>query len=118
MGHIGDDSIIRSFRSSVPEIITNDTPVAGKQATMSLVIANDADPTQQFVELVEVQDSDGVTVFLAWQGDTLNPNSQTQIGISWIPERLGDYAARTFAISNFDNPQVLSQVSESNFTIE
>ncbi|MGI0049831.1 MAG: hypothetical protein ACREAW_09850 [Nitrososphaera sp.] len=67
MGHIGDDSVIGSFRSSVPEIITNGTPAAGKQATLSLVIANDVDHTQQFVELVEVRDSDGVTVFLAWQ---------------------------------------------------
>lgn len=109
---------IDSFRSSVPEIAANGTPAAGKQATLSLVITNDADRTQQFVELVEVRDSDGVTVFLAWQSGTLDPNSQTQIGVSWIPERPGDYTARTFAISNFDNPQVLSPVSESDFTIE
>ena len=109
---------IESLRSSAPEISTNGTPAAGKQATLSLVITNDGDHTQQFVELVEVRDSDGVTVFLAWQSGTLDPNGQTQIGISWIPERPGDYAARTFAISNFDNPQVLSQVSESDFTVE
>jgi hypothetical protein len=109
---------IESFRSSVPEIAANGAPTAGKQATLSLVVTNDADHAQQFVELVEVRDSSGVTVFLAWQSGTLDSNSQTQIGVSWIPERPGDYIARMFAISDFDNPQVLSQVSESDFTIE
>jgi hypothetical protein len=109
---------IGSLRSSVPEITANGVPAAGKQTMLSLVITNDADHMQQFVELVEVRDTDGVTIFLAWQSGTLGSNSHTQIGISWIPERPGDYAARTFAISNFDNPQVLSQVSESNFSIE
>jgi hypothetical protein len=108
---------IGSFRSSAPEIAANGAPAAGKQATLSSVITNDGDHSQQFVELVEVKDSSGVTVFLAWQSGALGPNSQTQIGVSWIPERPGDYNVRTFAISNFDNPQVLSQVSESDFKV-
>lgn len=70
------------IRSSIPEIVTDGTPAAGKQAVLSLVITNDADQPRPFVELVEVRDSNGVTVFAAWQSGILDLNSQKEIGVS------------------------------------
>ena len=107
-----------SFGSSVPGIITNNTPAVGKQMELSFVATSDADYTQPFVGLIEVRDHNGATVFLAWQGGILEPQSQIQIGVSWTPDRPGDYTARTFLISDFESPDVLSFVAESDFTIE
>lgn len=113
---------LNNLSLSTPEIITNGTPVAGKQAMLSTVITNNSDQLRSFVGLLEVRESDGVTVFLAWQSGILYPNSQTKIGVSWTPDRPGDYEVRTFAVSHLDlnlgSPHVLSEVEMLEFTVE
>ncbi|MEW6604170.1 MAG: hypothetical protein AB1351_05720 [Thermoproteota archaeon] len=64
-----------------------------------------------FVAIIEVRDEDGVTVYLEWQKGTLDPNSRAEIGISWIPERAGEYEIRTFLVSHLAEPQILTMVS-------
>jgi hypothetical protein len=103
---------------SIPTLGTNGTPATGKQATLSMTLTNPNNQPQPFVELLEVRDSSGVTVFLAWQSGMLEPLGQTDIGVTWTPDRPGHYEARTFAVSDLDNPQVLSMVTSSEFTIE
>jgi hypothetical protein len=56
--------------------------------------------------------SDNVSVNIAWQNGILTPRSNVSMGMSWIPEEAGDYALRTFLVSNLTNPQILSPVSE------
>lgn len=72
---------------------------------------------QSFVAIIEVRNSTGVTENLGWQSVVLEANGQTQIGISWIPTHGDNYEIRAFAISDFDNPEVLSPIRSSQVTI-
>jgi hypothetical protein len=89
----------------------------GQQAVLSTNIVNNNDESRPFVALVEVRDSSGITVFLAWQTGTLNPSGQAEVGLSWTPEEAGDYEVRTFVISDLANPQILSEVQTSDISV-
>jgi hypothetical protein len=89
----------------------------GQQVVLSTTIQNNANEEVPFVALVEVRDSDGITIFLAWQTGTLNANSDADIGLSWTPEEAGDYTVRTFVISDLASPEILSPVAESEITV-
>jgi hypothetical protein len=90
---------------------------AGQQVVLSTQIHNSNDGTQPFVAIVEVRDSNGVTVFLAWQTGTLNPSGQTEVGLSWTPNTSGQYTVRTFILSSLDAPTILSEVKQSNISV-
>ena len=68
-----------------------------------------------FVVFVEARDSNGVTQYLASQFGKLSGQiyDQTEIGSSWTPDSSGMFSLRTFAISDMENPMILSQVYES-----
>jgi hypothetical protein len=102
---------------SSPRVITNGAPAAGKQAMLSVEITNPNANPQPLVQLVEVRDTNGVTVFLAWQSMVVDPSGQTEIGVSWTPDRADSYQIRTFAVSGFENPRVLSTVQSTDVTI-
>jgi hypothetical protein len=91
--------------------------VEGQQVVLTTTINNNLDDDLPFVALIEVRDSSGITVYLAWQTGTLDAGDRTEVGLSWTPEDSGDYQVRTFVISNLNNPQVLSQVMTSNITV-
>jgi hypothetical protein len=104
---------------SVKDVTGNtlDEVSAGQQVVLSTTIVNNNAQSQPFVGIVEVRDSSGITVFLAWQTGTLNPSGQTEVGLSWTPDNAGEYTVRTFVISNLSNPQILSLVKESTITV-
>jgi hypothetical protein len=90
---------------------------AGQQVVLTTNVVNNQGAPQPFVALLEVRDSNGVTIFLAWQTGTLPANDQTQVGLSWTPEEPGNYEVRTFVISDLNNPRVLSLVATSDITV-
>ena len=94
-----------------------DDIVPGQQVVLSTTVQNNLDEDLPFTALIEVRDSSGITVFLAWQTGTLNADGRAEVGLSWTPDRSGDYQVRTFVDSNLNNPQVLSQVMTSNITV-
>jgi endonuclease YncB( thermonuclease family) len=61
---------------------------------------------QAFVYIVQVQDSAGYTVFLAWTSGTLQVNP-TPI-ISWQPEKIDSYVVQAFLWTSVDAPAPLS----------
>jgi len=90
---------------------------AGQQVVLTTAIENNNDSEVPFVAILEVRDSSGFTVFLAWQTGTLNPGGNADVGLSWTPEFSGEYLARTFVISNLQTPAVLSPVETSEITV-
>ena len=96
-----------------------DSPTAGDYLVVATLAKNNCVEDQPFVNIVEVRNSDGVTERLGWQtGVVKAPAGATQIGISWVPRAGGDYELRTFVISGFDDPQILSPIMTSTVTIE
>ncbi len=91
--------------------------LAGSQVVLSTTIKNNLDSSRTYAAIVEVRDSNGITVFLNWQEGTLQANSETGVGLSWTPDQPGTYTTRVFVLSGLTNPQVLSQTVTSTITV-
>lgn len=79
---------------------------------------NNHDQQVPFVMLFEVRDyRDDTTQYMAWQSGDPEPRGNATIGSVWSPTKQSDYQVRTFAISGFDNPQILSPVSDAEFFV-
>ena len=89
----------------------------GAQLGLSTTIENDGAEEQPFVALIEVRDSSGITVYLAWQSGSLEPAGSTMVEVSWTPEASGTYEVRTFAVSSLANAVVLSKVATASVEI-
>ncbi len=94
-----------------------DEVCSGTQAIVTTVLSNTVDDSLPFVQIIEVRDSSGVTQKLDFQSGTLSAGGQSEVGSSWTPDQPGSYSLRTFAISNLNNPQVLSEVKETPTTV-
>ena len=92
--------------------------VVGAQLGLSTTIENDGAAEQPFVALIEVRDSTGITVYLAWQSGSLEPAGSTSVEVSWTPEVRGEYEVRTFAVSSLSNAIVLSKVATTSLEID
>lgn len=119
---IGASSSPTSTTPSTPEL--NDITGAkitevttGNQVVLATNVKNNDSVSRPFVAIVEVRDSDGITVMLQWQTGTIAANGDAGVGVSWMPENAGSYEVRTFVISSLSNPQVLSPVVTSNVTV-
>jgi hypothetical protein len=97
--------------STVTEVTT------GQQVVITSNVQNNDDQARPATVIVEVRDAEGITVYLQWQTATIAANGEIQVGLSWIPEDSGDYTIRTFVVSNLSNPQVLSEVVDSEITV-
>lgn len=92
--------------------------VAGSSLTLSTSIANNNEQLQPFVVLFEVRDSNDVTVFLAFQSGTLDPNGSVGIGVLWQPPNGGAFEVRSFAITEIGTAAgVLSTVAKSDLLV-
>ena len=94
-----------------------DEVTVGQQVVLSTTIQNNIDDEQPFVALIEVRDSKGITVYLAWQTGTLNSEGEAEVGLSFTPQEPGTYTIRTFVISDLGTPEILSELRESEFTV-
>ena len=91
----------------------------GQQSVIRITARSNAPTEQPYVNIVEVRNGIGITVYLAWQGGTAAPDSDFIMEFSWTPhaecsfpnEACSNYEIRTFAISSIINPRVLSPVS-------
>jgi YVTN family beta-propeller protein len=89
----------------------------GAQLTLSQSFHNNGNVPQEYVILIEIRDSTGVSTHIAWQGGIAGIGQEKTIGISWIPPYVGDHQIRTFVISNLTNPEVLSNVETINVIV-
>jgi hypothetical protein len=86
----------------------------GKQVILSTTVTNNNNnQSQPFTAILEVRDANGVTIYLQWQKGILGPSDISGIGLSWTPERAGNYEIRTFVVSDMLNAEVLSPVATS-----
>ena len=79
-----------------------------QQVQIEAELSNGQDREQTFAYLVQIQNSDGVTVKLDWITGQLNAGQNFTPAVSWIPEGLGTYTATVFVWESVDNPTALS----------
>jgi hypothetical protein len=91
---------------------------AGTSLTLSTTITNNNSDQEAFVALIEVRDSNDVTVFLSWQSGNLESRGTTNISVAWLSNNAGAYQVRTFVLSSLGNgAEVLSPVATSDITV-
>lgn len=91
--------------------------VPGSAITLEVGIANNEGIVHPFVLMIEVRDLSGITRFLAWQSGSISPMEESEVGVSWTPENKGEYEVRAFAISDLQNPEILSEVQGSEVKV-
>lgn len=79
-----------------------------KQVQIVTDLSNSQDRAQSFAYIVQVKDSDGVTVSLAWITGSLSPNQHLSPSLSWTPQKAGMYTAEIFVWDSITNPDPLS----------
>jgi hypothetical protein len=84
--------------------------VVGQQVTVSVTIRNNLDIKWPITEIIEIRDSGDITVYLALQSISIQPAGNYTFGSSWMPGYADTYHVRTFAITELENPQILSAV--------
>lgn len=94
--------VVDAFGSSVAEVSVD------QQVQIAADVANAQDKEQAFAYLVQVQDSNGVTVSLAWITGSLNGGQSMSPALSWTPSASGSYTATVFVWESVDNPVALS----------
>ena len=83
---------------------------------LSTSLQNNIAKVKPFIVVLEVRDKDQVTTYIQFQKGSLAPNDQTEIGISWKPDQIGNYNVRAIIISQFNSPEILSNISEKQLT--
>lgn len=101
-----------------PDSMVLDEVTSGQQVIIATTVSHTSgDQDLDMIALFDVRNSAGVTEYIAWQSVVVKVGSQTQIGISWMPPHGGHYEIRTFAITDWENPQVLATVESFEFDI-
>ncbi len=89
----------------------------GDQVAVDVELRNQDSAVQPYAAIIEIRDSDGVTLSLDWVEGSINGKNLTNVGISWTPEEAEVYELRTFVITNLTSPEILSQVLGKNITV-
>lgn len=97
----------------------NDLPsvAVGQMVFLWAAYTNQGEENQHFVTIIEVRDSKDVTVFLQFRTGTLEPNGTSETAISWIPTEQGIYELRSFEISSFREPLIISDIAAADFIV-
>jgi hypothetical protein len=92
---------------------------AGREGVIRITLTNNMESVQPFVLLAEIHNGNGVTEFLALENGFLQSLSRRIVEFTWIPENgcssssggcNPDHEIRAFVVSDFENPQVLTEV--------
>jgi len=102
-----------------------DSLQVGQQSLIRVSMHNNDQKERPFVIVTEVRDSSGITVFLSWQSGRIDANGNYTMQTSWMPnkacsyenEGCNGYSIRTFAFTDFENPQILSAVSSTEIRV-
>lgn len=77
-------------------------------------VSNVRDMPVPFFVVLEVRQTNGITVYLAWQNSTILANDRLIVGASWIATDTGEYFIRTFSQALTDS---YDNVSESQISV-
>jgi len=103
--------LANSFGETVTQIFT------GEQVLIESEVVNMQSRKQQFAYIVQVKDSNGVTVSLSWLTAELPANDSLRVSQSWLPLTAGQYTIEIFVWENIDKPTALSPARTKNVQV-
>lgn len=90
---------------------------AGQQVQIVSYLSNPQDRAQMFAYFVQIQDSDGTVVSLAWLSGALEAGQEIRPAISWMPTEAGTYIATSFVWESVDSPTPLLYPLQTGITV-
>ena len=117
------DSNSTALKAWPPAIVTEYSPgIRNLEVGDNVVVTTTFTNNDDFYDwpasfIIEIRDANDTSVLLDWQTGMVKVGSSIDVGISWIPQQAGTYQLRTFAISSFDTPTILSPISSSEVTV-
>lgn len=94
--------ILDSTGNTLSKVMTN------QQIQIVSNITNQVNKDQPFAYLVQIQDSNGITISLSWITGSMAPKQTLNLGQSWIPKDSGSYSAQIFVWQSITEPNALS----------
>ena len=92
--------------------------VPDRQLLMVGAVLNEHDPTQEFVYLFQVRDSDHFVVFVSWVGGALSSGQRLDVSQSWTPAAPGTYRVETYLWDSLEDPTALAPPTATSITVE
>ena len=94
--------IVNTFGNSIDAVSVD------QQVQITADLSNGQDRDQDFAYLIQIQNSEGVTVSLSWIAGSLSPGQSFSPSASWTPTSAGTYDVTAFVWESIDNPTALS----------
>ncbi len=92
--------------------------IVGQPAMIQSVVRNNQETEQTFAYMVQIKDSNGVTVKLEAIEGVLPAGKSFTVGVSWTPETVGSYSAETFVWKSLKESVPLSlNLPKTNFAV-
>jgi hypothetical protein len=79
-----------------------------QQVQIASDLTNKQNKDQPFAYLVQIQDSNGITISLSWITGSLSQNQSLTLSQSWTPTVTGTYTAQIFVWQSITEPDALS----------
>jgi len=88
--------------------VTVSRPTEGSPVLIRSNLRNNLSTEQDFVYIVQVKDSQGVTVMISWMSGTLPAGKEYAVATSWLVEDEGRYNVEVFTWDSITDPDVLA----------
>jgi hypothetical protein len=86
---------------------------------ISSTLNNNYDKVQPFVVIIEIRDmADHTTQYIQVQKGVLLPDGKAEVAVSWIPDKVGTYEVRSFAVDKLKDPEVLTLTVGKTIEVE
>lgn len=114
---------LEQIDSSNPRIVDSlGNAITTVKPNQQILIEADLKNTQQkdqpFAYLVQIENSDGVTLSLSWITGSLTGNQFLNLAESWLPPSTGKYTAQIFVWQSLSEPNVLSQPLSTSIIVQ
>lgn len=103
--------LVNSFGETLTQISTYE------QVLIESEVVNMQNRKQPFAYIVQVKDSDGVTISLSWLTAELPANDSLKVSQSWLPLTAGQYTIEIFVWEGIDKPTALSPAKIKNVRV-
>ncbi len=91
-------------------------PTGQNSAILTQVISG-LDLPVQVIAIIEVRGSSNISHVIQFRELTIGANAVVNVTVSWTPSDEDQYKLRTFIISGWENPQVMSIVRSTEITV-
>jgi hypothetical protein len=89
----------------------------GKAIGLQATVKNVDVVSKPFTAVFKVKDAAGVTIYIAWISGTLAPGQELTPGVSWTPDKSGNYTVEVMVFKSLAEPTPFSDVISTTLTV-